>query len=231
MNSGSATQAIYQTLYPLPDVSVGRCYLCNGPAHDSTPAKGVLKVTFTDYDRARGDAEDGICCACTWSLQESNPDAQRFFPKPLSLRMFSHFLINGIWQAFTKARKREMSTLLLADVMPEVAVVSESGQKHLLFKSRLNPPGQRAGWLLFEQRMVWLDLAAFQSLYAHVDALYQSRFTKEALLTGRYSFFPDTDLKLWREHESFLRSARGSELLALCIYLVTKEKEGNQDGQ
>jgi len=232
MTTLSASQLAYTCAWPLPAHAEGRCYLCGGPAFAPVPLKQTLKVTFTGYPVARGDASAGICRACAWFLWDTNTDLQAMLgrDKPQRPRNYSHFVRAGDWQIFSKGQKREMADLLLGDSLPEVALIAVSGQKHLAFRARVNPPGQRAGWVQYEEQALWLDLDFFAATFADVTALYQARFNKDSILSGRYRFYPDSNLSLWKSVEPRLKPLRGGLLLDLCVYLATR-KEGDDSGE
>lgn len=241
----SASQLLYLHLpYPLhsgilPSNSAPRCYLCGGPAFDPQPITRLLKSTFTDYNVARGDAGAGICAACAWWMQDKNTDLQTLLgrDKPQKARNYSLFLApDGAGEAkrthvLSKAQKREMASLLLSEQgIPDVAVIAVSGQKHLVFKARVNPPGQRAGWVLYEEQHLWLDRLQFGELFDAVQALYRSGYSKEAIETGRYTFYPDSDRTVWRMYEPLVRARRGSIELSLAVYLAQMDAPGGEQG-
>jgi hypothetical protein len=210
-----------------------RCWLCGGPAYESIPVKDWVKSTFTDYHAAQGDYEAGVCVACVWATQYKCEELQLKVgkDKPQNMPAYSHFVVSGQWHVYSKAQKAKMLALLVSSRgLPIVACVTESGQKHQSFKARVNPSGQSAGWVMFETQHVWLDQAKFSELLSHVQALYNARFSKVAIQTGGYTFYPDSDLALWRQHEFAIRSQRGSALFNLAVYLVQKEENENERG-
>lgn len=245
----SASQLLFFHLFPAhknasflftpPSAPFPRCYLCGGPAFDPRPLSILPKATFTDYNVARGDVTAGICAACAWWMQEKNTDLQTLLgrDKPQKARNYSLFLTSGPEDhkcalALSKAQKREMATLLLDDAgVPEVAIVAVSGQKHLVFKARVNPPGQQAGWVMFEEQHLWLDQRQFAVLFNAVQALYRARYSKEAIETGRYTFYPDSDRATWREYDPVVRTRRGSVDLSLAVYLVQLEAPDGDEMQ
>ncbi|MFN3327599.1 MAG: hypothetical protein ACK40U_01880, partial [Fervidobacterium pennivorans] len=50
-------------------------------------------------------------------------------------RNYSHFVVGNEWLVFTKAQKQEMYHILV-DYEPTIVVISDSGQRHLLFRYR-----------------------------------------------------------------------------------------------
>jgi hypothetical protein len=224
----TATQLIYEAAgHTLTDPADGRCYLCGGVAYAPTPIKAIIKPTFNDFNAARGDMSAGVCSACVWTLLQPNPDVTRKTgkDKPQFFRVYSHFVQNGVWGVYSKGQKAEMLTALLTGVMPEVCVVSESGQKHLAFKTQANPAGQSIGWVQFEEQRFELDLEEFIPLQAHIQALYDAGFTKEGIETGLYRFYPDSDMTVFRRCEAAIKDQRGSLTFALALYLTTKPQD------
>lgn len=203
------------------------CALCHGKLHDGRAFRFSEK--FSDWDMLA--TSDKICAACAWYMTDPNPDltAKLQREKGQNMRNYSHIYITESWHALSKAQKSDIAAFLLSGIVPEVCCIATSGQKHLLFKARVNPPDSAAGWVLYETQQVFVSAAEFKALYARVDAMYQSGYNKQHLLTGAYQFYPDSDLALWREHEPVLRAQRGRALLDLCVYLVTKKEEVESD--
>lgn len=233
----SATQLLYCAAGHTLSGGTGQCWLCGGTAYEAVTVAEWMKPTFNDAPSARGRAEDGVCVACVWATQFQSEELQRKVGKEKlqNFRTYSHFVAGGQWHALTKAQKREMTALLLDEHgLPEVAIVAESGQKHLTFKARTNPPGQSAGWILFEATHIWLEQAAFRALLDHIQALYNARYSKDAILSGSYKFYPDSDLALWRLHETAIKALRGQPTFTLAVYLAQlaqKEEEEDDSGR
>jgi hypothetical protein len=227
----TATQLIYEAAgHRLTDPTEGRCYLCGGVAYAPTPIKAIIKPTFNDFNAARGDMSAGICSACVWTMTQPTPlmQAKTGKDKPQTFRTYSHFVVGGAWGVYSKGQKAEMLAALLTGVMPEVCVVSESGQKHLAFKAQANPAGQTVGWVQFEEQRFELDLEEFIPLQAHIQALYDAGFTKEGIGTGLYRFYPDSDMAVFRRHETAIKDQRGSLTFALALYLTTKPQDPDE---
>jgi hypothetical protein len=233
----TATQIIYKAAgYALDNPADGKCYLCGGIAYASTPIKAVIKPTFNDFNAAQGDMSAGVCSACAWTMTQPNPDVQAKTgkDKPQKFRTYSHLVKDGVWGVYSKGQKADMLAALLDGIMPEVCIVSESGQKHLAFKAQANPAGQSVGWVQFEEQRFELDLAEFIPLQARIQALYDAGFTKEGIETGNYRFYPDSDMQVFRLHEAAIRNQRGSLTFALALYLTTKPQDhdnGKEDDE
>ena len=224
----SANQLIYyrvlgNTIPPEP-VSDSHCYLCGGDALSPIPTKKALGSKFTDYASARGDIDTGVCEACVWSLTDKNADIGKHFGKTLGLRLFSHTVDdNNEWRIYSKAHKADIVETLFRGVIPQICIISTSGQKHLLFKARVNPQGQSTGWVMFENEHLMLDAGHFAQVYQHVDALYQAGFNKDTILSGNIFIHKREYVEVWRTHYPAIALLRGQAILELAVYLVTKK--------
>jgi len=221
----SATQALYQTRFELPlIIRQGQCAMCNGPLHGDTPVKKAIGSTFTNLD-ALGTGEY-ICTPCMWFASGKNTELQAMLQrdKPQKPANYTHILANGEWHIYSKSHNHHIAAHLL-QVIPEVCIIAQSGQKQLAFRGRVNPPGQRVGWIMFEEDHIWLDSVQFAHVHNSVSALYAAKHTKSAIRTGHYNFYSDTDLILWRQHEAVIAPLRGAPLLELSIHLAKNVEE------
>lgn len=107
----------------------GACRLC-GVLGVGTSFDSWVKDTFTDWDKLLPGLI--ICHACQFCTGEATPGlaGKMGKDKPQKMRNYSHFVLDGIWCPLSKGNKAEMRRLLFAGA--EVAVIAESGQKHLL---------------------------------------------------------------------------------------------------
>lgn len=222
----TAPQLLYQKRYDLGECVEGTCYICGGALYKPLPIKDVVKTTFNDYQNVHTDGTD-VCVACQWfMIIDRRTDLQEWLgrDKAQSPRTYSHIAVGKQWHILSKGQKAEILDLLIGGVMPEVCIIAVSGQKHLFYKARPNPSGQSMGWVLYEEQHVWIDQADFVPLVNHVKALYlpDYGFSKDGILTGRYNFNKPESLDLYLEHEPFVTQYRGSLMLDLAVYLVTK---------
>lgn len=225
----TATQLIYQAagspalegLVP----SVGRCFLCGGDLGGrGYPSRHWVKPTFTDHDKARCPESDHLCAGCVFcSLERSVWLQERLGKdKPQTMRNYSHFVAGGQWHCLTKAETARMRELL---PVADVAVIADSGQKHLCFRA---VPGM---WQFEEQRL-WPDWPGLQRLLGLVEELYVS-FSKAEIASGNYRPHRIRAFGLghWRELETELRPHRGTVLMELALFLAQKEEDGGLGGK
>jgi len=199
-------------------VEQGVCRLC------SQPGAGLLfdrwvKDTFTDWDKLRAGAI--ICHACLFCTLEMDTWLARRLgkEKPQRMRNYSHFVLDGVWYPLSKGDKGEMRRSLFAGA--EVAVIAESGQKHIL-------PWARVGWWTFELMTVRPFPDRLAQILAVIEPLYQAGISKSEIETGRYDGrrIMAVGLEAWRTAEQQIKTWRGSLPLALALFLAQKDDDG-----
>ena len=220
----SACQSIYSLFYEIGD-SRELCGLCRGTAVDVLPLNKAVNPGFADRDQF---VKETCCLACHWAMSNANIDLQEFMrkDKPQRCRNYSHFRKGADYQPLSKAQKQEMLDLLLAPPFPGVAVIANSGQKHLLPFAPLNPfPIRGYGQVMFENDCFELHLDFFNELVCHCQALYDEGWNKKQIETGQYVYIRGMDIRDWRRHEKSIGPHRGTKTFQLALYLITRGKE------
>lgn len=230
----SPTQLLYAAAGapPVPGAETtdsARCWLCGGALDGSgVPRRQAVKATFTDHDCARAPESGAFCAACAWIMAERNDalTARTSKDKPQRGRNYSHFVKAGAWYPLSKAQKGDMRTLLLEPPFPELAVIADSGQKHLVFKARANPPDAAAGWVQFEEQAIWVDPAQLAETLELIDALYVM-FSKEEIGTGAYNHrrILDFGLERWHALETKVRPLRNRTFFHLALFLAQRSDD------
>ena len=210
----------------------GICRVC-GELGSGEEFDRWARPTFTDWDKLQPGTI--ICDSCAWWFQERSEELQAKTgrDKPQCFRNYSHFIVNGEWIPLTKGDKRQMRELLLGEPFPELAAVAESGQKHIVFRARRNAPGERAGWVQFEEDALWLEPDELAALLADIEALYVG-FTKAEIETGQYVqyFVLQFGFDAWRALEAKVAPARSGLLFKLALFLAQREEnDGGKGGQ
>jgi len=111
-----------------------RCYYCGGACSDEYPAKKYVKATFTNRDIVARPSSPYVCYGCMESLRSDYQlitmlDGSTRGPegtdlgqaKPQRIRMYSWIITSGGPVAATKP--------------PFVIILSDSGQKNLIFRA------------------------------------------------------------------------------------------------
>ena len=235
MSEVTATQLIWATFYDNPIIQDANtlCAVCGGLLlHTNAEyrlVKNYIKPTFTDHDILHDSPY--ICEGCAFAWDEASTDIMEAVgkDKPQRFRNYSWIVKDGQCYVLSKAQKREMADLIGYGGVPEIAIIAESGQKHLAFEAECNPQGQTVGWVQFEKVRFLFDQARFATIYDATCQLYDAGHTKDAILTGRYKFYPNTDIHLWHECETFLHTVRNDIHFELAVYLTTKSNENKED--
>jgi len=139
--------------------------------------------------------------------------------KPQRFRNYSHFVVDGQWHMRDKGQKADMLLFMLSN--PEICVISESGQKHLLFK---NTP---KFWQL-EEALIYPDIERFKIIHTAVTSLSEY-FSNEEMQTGLYNQYRIIKFghKKWFEAEQVIRQFRGSAIFDLAIFFSKTKYDYN----
>jgi hypothetical protein len=213
----TATGLIYQAAGSpvMPGNVAGVCRACG--------AEGVgvlfgdwVKEGFTNHDLLRPGSI--VCRACLFSFEDKSALLMLKTNRPTrqKMRTYSHFVVEGQWHALTKANKREMRELLASN--PAVAVISESGQKHLVFRARV-------GWWQFEELSMLPDWARVESLIVPIEEL-MTGFSKAEIESGNYIAHrvQKFGLTRWRELSEPLKAVRLSAYFQLALFLAQRDE-------
>ena len=116
-----------------------------------------------------------------------------------------------------------MKELLLGDPFPELACIAESGQKHILFRAKWNPPGAAEGYVQFEEQQVAIFPPILRHKLAVIESMYTT-FNKTEIGTGHYSQYRIQQFGHVQFHfcETQLRTQRQTVLFKLALFLAQK---------
>jgi hypothetical protein len=194
----------------------GVCRSC-GCTGTGLPFDSWVRDTFTDWDKLRPG--ELVCHACQFCFTDRNDALTRLTgkDKPQRMRNYSHFVVGGKWMPLSKGDKRKMRKLLSSS--PGVAIVAESGQKHIIFRAK-------PGWWQFEEQSLLPFPAELADLLDPVERLYAG-FSKAEIETGRYAQHRVLKFGVaeWGPLEAQIRPVRGTARLALALFLAQREEE------
>jgi len=188
-----------------------------------------VKDTFTNYDLLK--IGEIICKNCEFWFDQKSTELQRLLgkDKPQKMQNYSHFIIGNEWRPVSKGDKHLMAQFLLSSPFPTLAAIAVSGQKHIAFRARQNPPGQSAGWVQFEEQAVWVIKDDLSILLKMIEELYTT-FNKDEIGSGNY--YPARILIFgmdrWYSLEQHIRPIRHSILFQLALFLAQRS---NDDGE
>jgi hypothetical protein len=202
------------------------CRICGKDKQDGVPFDAWVKDTFTNWDSLYPG--DILCRDCQFWFNQRSTELQRRMgkDKPQKMQNYSHFVTGGAWEPVSKGDKIRMTALLLDGFVPELAAIATSGQKHIAFRARRNPPGQSAGWVQFEESPVWVEQAGLRALLGTVETLYTT-FSKGEIETGQYSpkRILDFGVERWHDLEQVVRPVRQTMLFQLALFLAQRSIE------
>jgi hypothetical protein len=121
----------------------GICRFC-GQTGEGQPFGKWVKPTFTNWDKLVN--EDIACNDCLFWFDEASMKLAECVgkPNPQRMRNSPHFIKCGEWTPLSKGNKVKMIELLTTPSFPELAVIADSGQKHIVFQAMRNPHESKA---------------------------------------------------------------------------------------
>lgn len=195
--------------------TTGVCRVC-GHEGMGLPFDRWVRDTFTNYNLlTRGDI---ICQWCQFAFAQSCPvlTAKVNKDKPQRMQNYSHIVSGGVWHPLTKGQKPQIRDLLLQS--PELAVIAESGQKHLVFRAT-------PGWIQFEEQAIPMHPQSLREHMHIVDSLYQ-HFSKDEIQTGRYASWKikQCGVEVFTTLEGNASGMRGSLMFDLAVFLAHRDE-------
>lgn len=210
------------------------CWLCGGEMERGVPVDDWMGATFTNQNKIRSPTSSHICEACVFVTARFSPvpgkppaEGKKEGPR------FSN--LSHLWErapdgaiAYRAASKGEKPVILEFLRRPHAgewfAAVADTGQKHVLPWTPINPAGARPGRVLFEELAITLPPSF--GLVDEIAALLTAGATKEEVGRGDYTAWSWT--RCPREVEAFERqhgAKRGSSWWALALWLAQRDEE------
>lgn len=200
--SDSATQFAWRVLgnapYPPPEPKRGprygpdeRCCLCGAATGGAGWHRSALPPTYTNWNLCAVPASQTICQPCmalagsdTWrDYVAAHPEAGLKAGLPLSWRTYSHaFTVTG---HECPNRKRWRELLLHPPEPPFLFVITESGQKHLIFRAQV-AYSRDVYPVQVEEDLLLVNREAFAACLVAFERLYALGFSKDSIRDQRY---------------------------------------------
>lgn len=208
----------------------GMCRMCGQLGKGEVFDKWV-KPTFTNYDKLKQGSI--ICNDCLFWFNEADANLAKIVgkDKPQRMRNYSHFIVAGQWTPLSKAHKRKMLELISApNAFPELAVIADSGQKHIAFQARRNEAGQSEGWLQFEEGALWVVPDKLKALIAVIEEMKQG-FSESAIESADYetAFILKFGFAKWQRLEETIKRHRGTLFFNLALFLSKREDKAVEE--
>jgi len=138
--------------------------------------------------------------------------------KPQRFRTYSHIIdALGNWHCLTKADKKLTYKLIIEGA--SLVCLTDSGQKHLLFKHR---PGM---WQL-DDMFVLPDIETFKFLHSNMCNLLDLGFSQTEVITGSYIQYRivNAGIQTWKNLEDLIKPYRGISLFNFASWLLFTTK-------
>ncbi len=193
----------------------GRCWICASDMARGVRVDRWMGASFTGQNRVRSPTSSHVCEPCVWAMAGKPPH---------TLRMTSHLWAEGEpYLTPNKGGKPAMRAFLRAPhAGPWFAAIADSGQKHIVPWTPVNPAGTKRGRVAFEDRTVTIgDWAALDA----TTALLTGGTTKEEILRGDYGqrawqLCGDALREFEREHGGL----RGGWWFELVVFLAQRDE-------
>ena len=203
------------------------CRFCGKNGEGESFDKWV-KPTFTDHDKLLPGKI--VCNDCLFWFDEASAELAIKVgkDKPQKMRNYSHFIVDGEWQPLSKGNKAAMKNLLLSEPFPELAAISDTGQKHIVFRAKRNQLGSKAGWVQFEEKDLWIEPRELRELLEIIQPAL-SVFGKGEIESGNYLPYRIVEFGLdeWQKLEAKIKLVRGSLFFNLVVFLAQKQEFDN----
>lgn len=133
--------------------------------------------------------------------------------KPQRFRTYSHIVKNGEWYCLTKADKRKILELIVDGA--ELVCLTDTGQKHVLFK-------HRTGLWQLDDLHIKPNIELLTLLHFHMCELLAYQFSQAEIISGKYSTgrLMKAGLDNWKQHEDVIKPHRGSGMFDFTAFML-----------
>jgi len=145
-----------------PDEGDEKCVFCGGACSSRYIAKDFIKDTFTNYNFFVNPDGEYICLGCIESIGSKNieklimPDSE--IKTNQSARTYSWVLTKNRKRAYSKRHIMELRKEVLNPPDPPFAIIiSDSGKKHLIFRSPVSFDKENY-FLQFEEESIFINV-------------------------------------------------------------------------
>lgn len=139
----------------------GNCYVCGGVVSRGISVREWMLDSYTDQNRVAVPSAEFVCEGCCFVMARCSPvpgrppkDGKQFGG---NFRNYSHMYEQGAETQYVNASKGEKPAIrefLAREHRGQwFAAIADSGQKHVLPYTPINPPG-RVGLVLFDEALV-----------------------------------------------------------------------------
>lgn len=194
--------------------------ICRITGKESTgvPFWNWIKDTFTDHAWLKPGtiiSNEALFCFDELSTIIQTKTGRE---KHQKFRTYSHLIdASGNWHCLTKADKKLIYRLIIEGAT--LVCLTDSGQKHLLFKHR---PSM---WQL-DDLFIIPDIETLSFLHGKMMFLLSLGFSQAEIISGNYLQYRihQAGLETWKETEDILKLYRGIQIFNFTAWLLTSIK-------
>lgn len=194
--------------------TIGTCRI-TGISGIGLPFDKWVKDTFTDHPYLLPG--DIICNEALFCFDEQSEFLRQKTgrEKPQRFRTYTHIVAGGVWYLLTKADKKQIFELITTQ-NPEIVCLSESGQKHLLFKNR---PGF---WQLEETTDIPPDVELLKVIHSIAQKLMELGFSQTEIISGNYPGYKFMKIGLsdWQDLENIIKPYRSTKIFDITTWML-----------
>ena len=208
------------------EAASGVCWVCAHTLVRGLRVDSWQSAKFTGQTRVRRPSASHVCEPCAWAMSGRPPD---------TLRMTSHLWGDG--EGYAAPNKGDKPAILrflrAAHAGAWLAAIADSGKKHVVPWTPVNPPGTRRGRVLFEDRVVVLPGdAAGWNIVDRLAALLTAGATKDEVARGEWSprawaLLGGATIETFEA--DFGRRERGGVWFDLALWLAQRDEEAVAD--
>lgn len=208
-----------------------KCYFCNSDCNDEFLAVSYIRKTFANYDIIKSPLSKYICSDCAWAFGSKSEiimnDGEIRIGSP---RNYSWLIAGDKKIAYTKAHLKKIRQLILNPPRPPFKIIiSDSGQKHLIF--RLNYSNIRDKYVLqFEEMQIKINTNELQKRLLLCDKL-SAAIGKMALLNCDKISYTITIYNYYEnltDYENWLK-IKNEPLSKLAAWLALKKEDAQNE--
>lgn len=178
------------------------------------PFQKWVKDTFTDHAwLLPGTIISNEALFC-FDEQSSFLQQKTGRERPQRFRTYSHLVdSHGAWHTFTKADKKLTYRLIVEGAT--LVCLTDSGQKHLLFK-------HRQGMWQLDDMFIIPDIETLQFLHTRMMYMLSLGFSQTEIITGNYMQYRimQCGLANWKKEEETLKKYRGIPIFNFTAWLL-----------
>ena len=151
-----------------------KCFCCGNECNRNNLIKDYIKPTFTNYDIIKNPDSDYICNECIWAFATNTETIELIdgeIRKDNTPRLYSWIITKDRKIAATKRHIKELREIILNPPnTPFKIILSDSGQKHLLFRA-IWAQTQDNYPIQFEEELIVVNIIELQRRLIITDRL------------------------------------------------------------